>query len=884
MKNISFDNPYLLLIAIPLLAILLIPYFISVNKDNRNKGWIASLVIHIAIVVCVSLAAAGLVHTTVMTRTKVYVVADVSYSSNRNLDKIDEYIAEIADNLPSNSRLGIVCFGKDYELIKSSSDSQLKSVKENTVDDSCTDIASAIDYAATLFSVGEIKRIVLITDGFVTASDGNAGAAILRAAEMGIKVDAIYLDNNLHEGEGEVQISDVEYTKVTYLDHENKLKVLIESNTDTNVRLELLVDSDGEYAQVSYKNISLEQGVNLVTLELPSNKQGDFDYKVSISSNDGSDFSEENNEFYFTQTVAGQRRVLLITENTLDKMMIESMYSDSAKVETCLVTSSDGEVPYTVEKLVQYDEIILSNVDIRKINNVYAFIDAVDLVVSQYGKSLITLGNLYMQNKQEDVFVRLEELLPVSYGNANKDAKLYTIILDISRSMYDTSQFATAQAAAQQLLSILDDNDTVAFITLAGDAKMIQLPAKLGTVREELIQKIEALKPTQGTFIGSALKLAYDTMENLPFAEKQVMLISDGLSSTLEHEDASEIAQQMYDNGIILSTVNVIREEDEGYLKGLAANGGGNYYFLKNSDGISDLIFSQISEDLSDAVIEKQTKVNIETSKGGITSGILHLPDVNGFVNSAAKLDATTVLTVDYQKSETVTKRVPLYAYRDHGNGRVASFTSSLSGNWLSSWSTDLTSRLFGNILVANTPSECINYPFNIDVRHYVGYSTIEVIPSTVNPRASALLYLNSPGGEFVEMEMDFSLNRYVATVPTEELGKYQLEIFYSYGKQTFYSSTFFTRNYAEEYDSFAAYDIVDIYGFMRGVGRVVTDGSLSLESNKNELDRYEVSFRAPLFIAAILLFVVDVIIRKFTLKDIKGLFAIFSRKETENA
>ena len=131
---------------------------------------------------------------------------------------------------------------------------------------------------------------------------------------------------------------------------------------------------------------------------------------------------------------------------------------------------------------------------------------------------------------------------------------------------------------------------------------------------------------------------------------------------------------------------------------------------------------------------------------------------------------------------------------------------------------------------------------------------------------------------------MDFSLNRYVATVPTEELGKYQLEIFYSYGKQTFYSSTFFTRNYAEEYDSFAAYDIVDIYGFMRGVGRVVTDGSLSLESNKNELDRYEVSFRAPLFIAAILLFVVDVIIRKFTLKDIKGLFAIFSRKETENA
>ena len=83
MKNISFDNPYWLFLAIPLLVALLIPFFISVSKDNKNKGWIASLVIHIAIAVCLTLSAAGLVHTTVMTRTKVYVVADVSYSANK---------------------------------------------------------------------------------------------------------------------------------------------------------------------------------------------------------------------------------------------------------------------------------------------------------------------------------------------------------------------------------------------------------------------------------------------------------------------------------------------------------------------------------------------------------------------------------------------------------------------------------------------------------------------------------------------------------------------------------------------------------------------------------------------------------------------------------
>ena len=78
MKSISFDNPYWLLIAIPLLAAVLVPYFISVSRDNKNKSWTISLVVHIVIVVSLALAAAGLVHTTVMTRTKVYVVADVS--------------------------------------------------------------------------------------------------------------------------------------------------------------------------------------------------------------------------------------------------------------------------------------------------------------------------------------------------------------------------------------------------------------------------------------------------------------------------------------------------------------------------------------------------------------------------------------------------------------------------------------------------------------------------------------------------------------------------------------------------------------------------------------------------------------------------------------
>jgi hypothetical protein len=69
----------------------------------------------------------------------------------------------------------------------------------------------------------------------------------------------------------------------------------------------------------------------------------------------------------------------------------------------------------------------------------------------------------------------------------------------------------------------------------------------------------------------------------------------------------------------------------------------------------------------------------------------------------------------------------------------------------------------------------------------------------------------------------------------------------------------------------------------MRGVGRISEDGKLDLSNEKGSVDTYELSFRMPLLILAAVLFVVDVVVRKFKWKDIKGLFAKKKRKEKKN-
>jgi hypothetical protein len=244
--------------------------------------------------------------------------------------------------------------------------------------------------------------------------------------------------------------------------------VLVELNTDSDVILELYsrLEGEDEYQKIKTEATACDAGMNLLTFRLPTEEEGVYEYKVVLTSSN--DTIEENNEFRFTQRVCGKRKVLLVSGDQEDLLGIMSLYKNDADIDFYQVDARHHNVPFTLDDLSKYDEFILSNVDIREINNVGAFIDSIDTLVSRFGKSLITFGDLSMQNKDHEAFTKLEELLPVSYGNANKDEKLYTILLDVSRSMNDTYQLAIAKDAAIKLISILEDKDSVIYVPFAG--------------------------------------------------------------------------------------------------------------------------------------------------------------------------------------------------------------------------------------------------------------------------------------------------------------------------------------------------------------------------------------------------------------------------------
>lgn len=879
MKNISFDNPYLLLIAIPLLLITVIPFVIAIRKDNKNARVITSLVLHLVIVGLVALAAAGTVYTSVVTRTEVYVVADVSYSANRNLDKIDGYIRSLYGSVPQNSGIGVVCFGKDYQLLTEKG-TEFTSVKNAQVDDSSTNIAPAMEYAATLFGEDTIKRVVLITDG--KQSEKNGDASLVRAVEnlyaKGIRIDVIYVDDNISDDAHEVQISGVDYTGATYLNHETTADVLVQSSYETKAVLTL--SRNGE--KVADKAVSLTKGYNIVNIGLDTSTEGSFDYEISVDAQ--GDESPHNNCYPFHQSVSGKTRMLLVTSSHEDAAAVRRLYGETSDIDVYINgsllqdpdsdTPSDAplKLPYVVEDLCKYDEFVLSNVDVRDLDNYTTFVDSVDKVVSLFGKSLITIGDLQIQNKTDDVLKQLENMLPVRFGNSDQDAKLYGIVIDTSRSMQNMSRLWMMKDAAIQLLGLLNDDDYVTVISFAGDVSVVQPPIE-ASHRREIAEMIEAIAPSQGTFLGKGLSTAYELMNRLDYSEKQLMLISDGMPWAAEPDDPDQTAKNLRAAGITTSVINVASPSGERTLTNIAAAGGGKYYYLEKREDVQSLILTEVADDITESVIEEQTEVTVVRPRDGVLGGIEALPDIYGYVYAKAKSSATTVLTVDYKKNGGGITKSALYSHWNYGNGSVACFTGGISGAWAKDWESGKGEQFLKNISAENTPTEKIDYPYTLHIGYDGNDSTVELIPAVLNPNATVTADITLPDGDVYSANLVFDSAKYSYRFETPVIGKYTVHITYTYVNASFESTSVFHLPYSPEYDSFATFSPSVLHRVMRNRGTVSGDVVPKIENDEKEIATYVVSFTIPFLILAIILYVADVIIRKLTFNDIKSLF-----------
>ena len=864
MNSINFDNPWLLIIGIPLLLIVIVSFIIAVRKDNKTIHNVTSFVIHILIVILITLGLAKTSYERIITETNIYILADVSYSSNKNLDLIDEYINELEGNVPKNSKIGIVCFGKDYEVLTDVGE-EIKSVKESKVDKSATNIYEALEFTATLFKDNVVKRIVIISDGEET-KESSIVSLVQNLSVENVYVDAIYVDNNLKEDDKEIQINEINYINSTYLNNEETVYAIIQANTTSKAYVKLYKDNE----LLKEKAVVFAKGYNSITFDLDTSIVGTFDYKLVVESDD--DTSTYNNNYMFTQTVNEKLQMLFISSNNSDLEQAKELYGNSCIIDAYV---NNKNVPYTIEQLSKYDEFVLSDIDIRTLNNYSQFIASIDTLVSKFGKSLITFGNTYIQNNYDDPTLSvLNNMLPVKFGNNENEDKLVTLCLDISRSMEQVDRLKIAKETACSILDNLDDDVMVLVIGFYGEVRTIhqQSPA---SEREVLKEKIRNLEAYQGTFMGSALGYTYEAVTSLPYSKNEVILISDGLPYGEQATSAKVMVKKMADANIMLSTVHTISLDGGDLLKELASIGKGYYYYIKDVESVNGLVLNGVMNSLTDTILEaNESTVEVLLKKEVLVEGIDALPNILGLYNNTKKSSAKVILEATYTDITNTSYKIPLYSYWDYGNGVVSTFASTISGNWISKWDSDtLGTKALSNVPKANQPNERIDSAFIIETQSLGTNTLLNVVAPSLNVNSVLNVKVTNPDNSVVTKELTFNSENYVCELVTDLVGEYVVELTYQLG-QTLYTSTYsFTISYLPEYNSFEIFEASNLYYMVSNNGQVSENGKLVLTNDNSNEQKYIYDFTSLFMIICVILAVVDVIVRKLTLNDIKALF-----------
>lgn len=886
MSNINFDNPWLLLLFLPLAAAVTVPFFWAVRRENANGHNVASLVLHLLICVCFTLAVSGMSYESVVTETNVYVVADLSYSADHNVSDVQRKLAQVADKLPENSKMGVVAFGRNHKIVSDMGGGVPDLSSVTGIDKSATDIGAAIRYAGNLFDDGVIKRIVVITDGAETVASNNIIKIVSSLQNDGVYIDAVYVDDNLTADVREVQIDGADVTPCTYVDKEEEARVLVRANVEGDNRIDGYAELYKDGVLTERKTASFYNGLNVVTFTLPTDTVGTFRYEARVrTADEGADRSPNNNRYLFTQRITNERKVLFIGGSEADTIAGRRIYGD---VDTTYI-SNMAEIPLSVEELCVYDEIALSNFDVRALPSWSMFLASIDTLVNDYGKTLSTYGNTYLQENEgdSDALNALAGLLPVTVGNPDQDTRLFAFVLDISLSMNFESRLQVAKGAAIRLLEALNPTDMVMVVGFAGGVRVMLEPTYLRTVGV-IVDAIERCEVENETNLSAALRHTHALMPKR-FYDKRVVVISDGLNPESDNAAAKAEAVAMSKEDIAVSALTVY------------AKPAGISFFdalVRHADAVEGVFYTNIQhESEADVVIgdlRKETQeIEIEGDEYAVT---VHadayftesdgLEPVRGFWYNSAKTKATAVLTAKYYRDHITAFDVPIYAYWYPGKGKVASFLSDITSEWTGAWGTDSGGAAFlAEIPDATLPNERIDVPFIVDVAGSGSSTAINVTASETLPdSADFTVTLTDPDGLVSTKALAMQSGVYFAVFSTDSPGTYTVLVEYKHGDLRYRTETEFSVSYYAEYDAFTGYNRSHLYRLLTENGQILELDSLqTLQNTDSEYTSYIFRFTVILMVLCAVLFVADIVIRQLKWKDVTSFFkGLFRRRRHE--
>lgn len=848
---------WLLLLAIAFLFIEWITYI----KQVRTSKWKSFLAVRGLVLVLIICSIMGLSVTLPGRKAQTIFLMDVSDSMSGNVEDMTAYLKEVAHTMPEKNEMAIVAFGKDTAVDQFLSDDVSFSeftTKPITV---ATNIQNAVETASYLFDEHVSKRLVLVTDGSENDGSMSLAASSLKAAD--VELITIPMEDSVG-GQSEVYIDGLKTPSIIHVGDHYNVSVSVTSNVETDAVLTLY---SGRITK-GQQSVHVTKGNNQFVFEDVGEDGTIAQYKAVIEPSE--DTIAKNNTYVSYAQIDAPPRVLLVEGSDGEASEFEKVLT-AANVN--YETVNPKGVPISVSQLNQYKAVITLDVyydDLRA-----GFDNSLESFVKDFGGGYIAIGgeNAYALGGYKNT--PLEEILPVKMdleGEKEIPKMAMTMVIDQSGSMTSPAQDNTSMtgldlAKQAAIAGVEEIRPTDEIGVLAFDDKYHwTVPITGASDLDSIKDKISSIGYGGGTSIYPALNEAYQKIAKSDAKIKHIILLTDGQD---EYRQYGPLLKQINDDGVTVSTVAVGKDSDTLTLQNIAEVCGGRYYYTDVNNSIPRIFAQEVYLSTNTYKVNEEFYPTV-TSNNVILDGVTEggVPAFLGYVATTAKPTADVLLTTH--------KEDPLLATWQCGLGRTVAFTSDGDMKWTADcanwenypvlWSNIInyviTDTSFGEDSLEVTKSGA-GAKIHYETKEYDKNTRITaVVTDDAGNSKEVTLDALKPGAFEIELAMDdvgiFSIN--LRKNSGTEKGS---EIVKSY-------NTAFANQYSPEYQFSDSVDQLE--AFVKQC-----DGQLlTLQDNiwktKTKTQRTKKSLTILFLILAMLLFLVDIVMRRFSLDPFAGI------------